>query len=166
MERNEGDVGEDADAYADGYITQEPSPLPSPSCLGNILPCRGSDPLWTIGKAEASRLCRVYEEEMGIMYPVLDLSELLHHVEVLYGERDGTQRPEEVASDDVHILRLVFACALTAEASGKSELAMRLFESVREVADNCVWGAPEINNIIFLTLVVSVHSVTFYSVDC
>ncbi|KAI9042097.1 putative C6 transcription factor [Aspergillus affinis] len=149
VERHEAD----GEADADGYVTQEPSPRPSPTAPDKSVNLRGGDALWMIGKTEALRLCRVYEEEMGIMYPVLDLSELLHQVEVLYSSRSGEQSTEALDSDDVHILRLVFACALTAEASGSSELAMRLFDSVREVADNCVWGAPAIKSIIFLTLV-------------
>ncbi|EAW14948.1 putative C6 transcription factor [Aspergillus clavatus NRRL 1] len=137
------------------------SPSPSPALDGPDVQARG-DPLWTIGKSEALRLCRVYEEEMGIMYPVLELGQLLAQVEALYGSMERCSWPRARrgpsgsgldGTDDVHILRLVFACALTAEASGRSELAMRLFESVRDVADNCVWGVPEISSIIFLTLV-------------
>lgn len=143
--------GDDEDA--DGDLTQEPSPMPSPPS-----PARDSvDPLWMVGKSEALRLCRVYEEEMGIMYPVLDVEELLGQVHVLYGDEgsDGS-----LEARDVHVLRIVLACALAAEASGGSELAVRLFESVRVVADDCVWGAPDIDHIIFLTLVVSyLHSI-------
>ncbi|GFG21235.1 uncharacterized transcriptional regulatory protein C530.05 [Aspergillus udagawae] len=133
------EVGEEGD---DGDVT----PPGDASPLGML-----KDPLWTISKAEAIRLCRVYEEEMGIMYPVLELEELLRQVEGLYGP--SPRLPLRSGDYDVHILRLVFACALTAEASGRSALAMRLFESVRDVADDCVWGAPEIDRIIFLTLV-------------
>lgn len=146
----------DGDDDADGDLTQEPSPMLSPPS-----PARDSvDPLRTIGKAEALRLCRVYEEEMGIMYPVLELEQLLQQVHVLYGhgaESDG----DSLEEGDVHILRLVLACALAAEASGGSELAVRLFESVRVVADNCVWGKPDVNRIIFLTLVVSYLYTTY-----
>ena len=159
VERNEG---------ADGTFTQEPSPMPSPS-PPDPRPEPASppgDPLYAIKKAEAVRLCHVYEEEMGIMYPVLDLQRLVDQVHLLYDhvmqQRQPMQLSEGVGLDDtdVHILRLVFACALTAEGSGRSERAIRLFDSVREVADNCVWGAPEIKNIIFLTLVVSIHLLT------
>lgn len=148
--------GDDEDA--DGDLTQEPSPMPSPPS-----PTRDSvDPLWTIGKSEALRLCRVYEEEMGIMYPVLEVEELLGQVNVLYG--DGGLEGGGLEEEDVHVLRIVLACALAAEASGGSELAVRLFESVRVVADDCVWGAPDINRIIFLTLVVSyVHPIVSIS---
>jgi hypothetical protein len=119
------------------------------------------DPLWALPKAEALRLCRVYEEEMGIMYPVLELSELLGQVDLLYSLMDRTldssiqsHGAHVLDQEDIYILRLVFACALTAEASGRSEQAISLFNSVREVQDSCVWGPPEIKSIIFLTLVV------------
>ncbi|KGO54532.1 Casein kinase II, regulatory subunit [Penicillium expansum] len=142
-------------------MTQEPSPLASPSAPNEKLETRQTlDPLWTLPKAEALRLCQVYEEEMGIMYPVLELSEILEQVHLLYGPMDRALGPTHqpnghngLAREDIHILRVVFACALTAEASGLSEQAIALFDSVREVQDNCVWGSPEIKNIIFLTLV-------------
>ncbi|GIK00845.1 hypothetical protein Aspvir_004874 [Aspergillus viridinutans] len=138
----DGDGDEAGEEGDDGDVT----PLGDGTPLGML-----KDPLWTISKAEAIRLCGVYEEEMGIMYPVLELEELLRQVEGLYGL--SPRLPLRSGDYDVYILRLVFACALTAEASGRSELAMRLFESVRDVADDCVWGAPEIDRIIVLTLV-------------
>ncbi|KAF4173842.1 hypothetical protein CNMCM8694_009299 [Aspergillus lentulus] len=142
----DGDGGEAADEGDDGDDGDITPPTRDATPLGVL-----SDPLWTISKAEAIRLCRVYEEEMGIMYPVLELAELLRQVESLYGL--SPRLPLRSGDYDVHILRLVFACALTAEASGRSELAIRLFESVRDVADDCVWGPPDIDRIILLTLV-------------
>lgn len=154
VERNE--AGEEGD------LTQEPSPLASPSAPNRGLDIRQAvDPLWALPKAEALRLCQVYEEEMGIMYPVLELTELLEQVHLLYGMMDHTLEPEvqingrnTLDREDIYILRLVFACALTAEASGRSDQAIALFDTVRDVQDNCVWGPPEIKSIIFLTLVV------------
>ena len=155
-------IVERGEAGDEGDMAQEPSPLASPSANHDINDARHTlDPLWALPKAEALRLCRVYEEEMGIMYPVLELPELLEQVELLYSPKDRTLgsslqpggRPE-LDREDVHILRLVFACALTAEGSGQSDQAISLFDSVREVQDNCVWGPPEIKSIIFLTLVV------------
>ncbi|KAJ5795353.1 transcriptional regulator family: Fungal Specific TF [Penicillium paradoxum] len=153
----------------EGDMTREPSPLASPSApMVEPEMRRTVDPLWSLSKTEALRLCRVYEEEMGIMYPILELPELLEHVHLLYGPTDRVVGPfvqhdghNGLAHEDVFILRIVFACALTAEASGRSEQAIALFDSVREVQDNCVWGPPEIQNIIFLTLV----SIFYFQTD-
>lgn len=154
VERNEGDM------------TREPSPLPTPPSAPTIGSCHVGDPLWSIGKTEALRLCHVYEEEMGAMYPVVELEQLLQNVHLLYGPVEGSSWPRapgqsqyggELDSDDANILRLVFACALTAEASGSSELAMSLFDSVRDAADNYVWAPPEIKGITLLALVVSFY---------
>ncbi|KAJ6185279.1 hypothetical protein N7519_006580 [Penicillium mononematosum] len=162
-------IVERAEAGDEGDMTQEPSPLASPSAANEGLETRQTlDPLWILPKAEALRLCQVYEEEMGVMYPVLELSELLDQVDLLYGQNDRVIEPtgqpdghNGLSREDVHILRVVFACALTAEASGRSEQAIALFDSVREVQDNCVWGPPEIKNIIFLTLV----SIFYFQMD-
>ncbi|KAJ5104295.1 hypothetical protein NUU61_001642 [Penicillium alfredii] len=64
--------------------------MASPSASHPMEPCQTVDPLWNLAKTEALRLCRVYEEEMGIMYPVLELSELLDQVHLLYGPMDRT----------------------------------------------------------------------------
>ncbi|KAL2802102.1 hypothetical protein BJX63DRAFT_134260 [Aspergillus granulosus] len=142
----------------EGDMTREPSPLPTPPSAG----APTGDPLWSIGKAEALRLCRVYEEEMGAMYPVVELEELLSNVHQLYGPGEVGYWPQApvpgqndggLDNDDINILRLVFACALTAEASGSSELAMSLFETVRDAADHYVWAAPDIKSITLLALV-------------
>ncbi|KAJ5165709.1 transcriptional regulator family: Fungal Specific TF [Penicillium coprophilum] len=162
-------IVERAEVGDEGDMTREPSPLASPSTLDEEPGARQTlDPLWVLSKAEALRLCRVYEEEMGIMYPILELSEISAQVHLLYGPVDRAlgpvRQPEEqhgLAREDVHILRVVFACALTAEASGRSEQAIALFDSVREIQDNCVWGPPDIKNIIFLTLV----SMFYFQID-
>ncbi|KAL4995455.1 hypothetical protein BDV10DRAFT_203072 [Aspergillus recurvatus] len=158
VERNEGD------------LTREPSPLPTPPSPGS---CHVGDPLWSISKTEALRLCRVYEEEMGAMYPVVELDQLLHNVQLLYGPTEAgswarapahPQGIAELDSDDIHILRLVFACALTAEASGSSELAMSLFATVRDAADHYVWAAPEIKSITLLALVIDEETLAWRTI--
>ncbi|KAJ5837176.1 transcriptional regulator family: Fungal Specific TF [Penicillium robsamsonii] len=154
-------IVERAEAGDEGDMTREPSPLASLSAPNEESGTRQTlDPLWVPPKVEALRLCRVYEEEMGIMYPILELSEILDQVHLLYGPMDRalgpTRKPDGhngLVCEDVHILRVVFACALTAEASGRSEQAIALFDSVREVQDNCVWGPSDIKSITFLTLV-------------
>lgn len=40
---------------------------------------RGRDVLLEFSKEEVVRLCRVYEEEMGMMYPVLDIEDIILH---------------------------------------------------------------------------------------
>ncbi|KAL2219690.1 putative C6 transcription factor [Thermoascus aurantiacus ATCC 26904] len=123
----------------EGDVTQEPSPMPSPSLSPQTFEYQQSiDPLWAISKEEALRLCRVYEEEMGIMYPILELEQTISHVNALYTHMrtPSLSRPSQNSSDaetpddeDIDILKLVFACALTAEESGHSELGMRIFNN-------------------------------------
>lgn len=151
----------------DGDLTQEPSPLSSPAPNQEYEPRSAVDPLWALPKSEALRLCQVYHFEMGIMYPVLEFTELQDQVNILYEMMNSpmdleTQINEHdtLEKEDVFILRLVFACALTAEASGRSEKAMAFFDSMREVQDDYVWGRPEIKSIMFLTLVVRLSKKT------
>lgn len=153
----------------DGDITQEPSPVPSPTSsaqgYGSQWPF---DPLLVIGKEEALRLCQVYEEEMGTMYPVIELVPTVNQVNALFDHLRQPPQPRASPGSglnslslddyDVDILKVVFACALTAESNGHSELGVALFNSVRDVVTNATLELPDIKIITLLILVVCWHS--------
>ncbi|KAK6594126.1 fungal specific transcription factor domain-containing protein, partial [Botrytis cinerea] len=70
----------------EGITTQDPTPVPSPPPIRpralpsiNMNGVRAPDPLRSVNREEMTRLCRVYEEEMGLMYPVVDIEELITH---------------------------------------------------------------------------------------
>ena len=136
-----------------------PRSLPLPD--GN--PAR--DPIWALSKAEMIRLCRVYEEEMGIMYPVIDIEQVIIHGTNLYtfveaARRNGLDN-REVGGKGINdegscVLKMVLACSTLTEGHGQSEIAYRLFESVREAADGILHGEViQVKNLPFLVLVVS-----------
>ena len=98
---------------------------------------------------------------MGIMYPVLELGSTISQVNTLYSHlgslsasRASPSNVHALTDDDINILKLVLACALTAEENGHSELGMRLFRSVRDAVTDVVWRQPDIERAILLTLVV------------
>lgn len=153
----------------EGTITQDPTPIASPSRiqpqpLVNTNDSPGRDPLWVFSKEEMTRLCRVYEEEMGMMYPVLNIEQIIIHGCNLYefihaAVRTGLSNPsvpgKGITDENSCLLKLVLACATLVEGSGQSEIAYRLFESVREVADRILHSeAIEIKSLPFLVLVV------------
>lgn len=74
----------------EGVGTQDPTPIASPPPiqhsphLSNLLENPSRDPLWIFSKEEMVRLCRVYEEEIGIMYPIVDIEQVICHGRNLY----------------------------------------------------------------------------------
>ncbi|KAK3060509.1 hypothetical protein LTR53_020087, partial [Teratosphaeriaceae sp. CCFEE 6253] len=63
-----------------GTATENPSPVGSPpKGRGQLLQSWSADkdPIWSIAQDEAIRLCHVYEDEMGLMYPVLDIGKVV-----------------------------------------------------------------------------------------
>lgn len=146
----------------DGEITREasPSPLHHRRGFDSVI-----DPMWTITHQEATRLHGVYEEEMGMMYPIVPREQVTAHINLLYsrsGDLFGARiestshrhHDTKLDPEDVIILKLIFACALAAEENGHSTLGMKLFHSTRDVINDCVWGAPSIKRICSLTLAV------------
>jgi hypothetical protein len=154
----------------DGTMTQDPTPMASPrirpavplvSPIGQPL----RDPIWVLSREEMIRLCRVYEEEMGIMYPVVDIEKVIIHGNNVYtfvesarqnsffnANSDGKGLTDLGSS----VLKMVLACALLTEGNGRSETAYSLFESVRDAADRILHGEVfEVKDLSFLVLVVS-----------
>ncbi|KAI9644547.1 hypothetical protein NHQ30_006568 [Ciborinia camelliae] len=155
----------------EGVLTQDPTPIPSPPpTRPRALPSismngsRAPDPLRSVNREEMIRLCRVYEEEMGLMYPVLDIEELIRHGITLFDFIDAAVR-NGLATSNSHqgindinscMLKTVMAISMIVEGSGQSDLAFRFFESVREHADNALHDeVVDVNSLPFLVLVVS-----------
>jgi hypothetical protein len=66
----------------EGMATQDATPIPSPPAIqpSPLLPGSPSrDPIWALSKGEMIRLCKVYEEEMGLMYPVVNIEQVIIH---------------------------------------------------------------------------------------
>lgn len=147
--------------------TQDATPIASPPAIQSSPLAPGSpsrDPIWALSKEEMIRLCKVYEEEMGLMYPVVNIEQVIIHGTNLYdfvsaalktGLANAT-RPQGINDEQSLVLKMVLACALTTESSGRSEIAYRLFESVREAADHKLHSEViEVKSLPFLALVVS-----------
>lgn len=134
------------------------------------------DPLWDFDKDEMVRLCRLHEEEVGVMYPVVNIETVIAHAKNLAtamenaakATRGGTPSvpaqsgwpdPEEMLNDEkTHQLKGVMCCALLVEEHGHSEKAAWLFESVRPVADRRLMSDPaDVATLPFLALVAGYH---------
>jgi len=154
----------------EGANTQDATPIASPPPArplalvdANGNPTR--DPILSFSKEEAIRLCRVYEEEMGIMYPVVNIEQMILHASNVYDFLGAAVRtgllcnssPQRNMNDEsTCTLKMILAAAAAVEGNGQSEVGNRLFESVREVADRILHSeAIQIKNLPFLAIVVS-----------
>lgn len=156
--------------------TQNPSPDESPSMrqIGAQLVQSihaDKDPIWSISQEEAIRLCNVYEDEMGLMYPILDIKKIIQYAQKLYRFMEAAHRSglmqqgmpgaDAIEDEDTNILKLVIATAMTTEAAGHSELGQRMFEYVQPAADNLLLGNVGIKGIRLLILTVCSDSLIY-----
>jgi hypothetical protein len=154
----------------EGAITQDATPIASPPparplALVDVDGNPTRDPILSFSKEEAIRLCRVYEEEMGIMYPVVNIEHMIVHASNVYdflgaAVRNGlltNSSPRRSMNDEsTCTLKMILATAAVVEGNGQSEVADRLFESVRETAERILHSeAIQIQNLPFLAIVVS-----------
>ncbi|XMA10198.1 hypothetical protein WAI453_002989 [Rhynchosporium graminicola] len=152
----------------EGAITTDATPMGSPGrresqVLAVDTGHPSKDPVWAISREEMVRLCRVYEEEMGLMYPVVNIEQIIIHGASLYdfgaaAVRSGIVHPlrpgQGLHDDQTLVLKMVLACATVVEGHGQSEIAHRLFESVREAADRVLHSEViEVKSLPFVVLV-------------
>ncbi|KAL9053448.1 MAG: hypothetical protein Q9162_004751 [Coniocarpon cinnabarinum] len=120
-------------------------------------------PFREISKDEALRLCNVYAEEMGLMYPILDIGRISQYATLVFTLGDAVERNASISltpetgdpavDADMEILKLVLANALVVETAGKSTLASRLFTSCSKRTDASLTEDVTLKNIQLMTLI-------------
>ncbi|KAL6820013.1 hypothetical protein V8C40DRAFT_281335 [Trichoderma camerunense] len=99
--------------------------------------------LWLIGRSEAVRLCDLYEREIGMIYPVVDMSEVKHNLHSLYSAYEAmnysprshistVEAPENVIDGDVQTLKLILAITLLAEGGGRHTMGEAMCKEVQQ----------------------------------
>ena len=149
----------------EGLVSRDRSRAASPLVAASPHPTK--DPLWLIDAAEVGRLCRIYEEEIGIMYPVVDIDRVQKHANGLYkfigaSLRSGFGQPNFPGSDafddeDTVVLKMILAITLTVEGGGRSDLGQRFFESAKPAVD-----LKLVTNTGMLSVVLLVLTATYY----
>lgn len=122
------------------------------------------DPIWSIHRDEAVRLCKVYEEEIGIMYPLVEISTITSQANLLYTFMEAATRTgfaqrglpgsDGLNDDSSVLLKLILATTLVVEGGGQSDIGQRLFLSVKPVIESKLWEPHDVKNIQLFTIVV------------
>lgn len=151
------------DDLTTAHVTPADSPPPH---LGPLIPTihPNKDPIWSIRREEAIRLCKVYEEEIGIMYPVVEITTVTNQANLLYtfmeaATRTGFAQRGLPGTDSLHddgtiLLKLILATTLVVEGGGQSELGQRLYLSVKPVIESKLWEPHDIRNVQLFAIVV------------
>lgn len=152
-------------ALDDGSMSRDRSRAASPV---TILPAHPSkDPLWLIDHSEVVRLCRFYEEEIGIMYPVVDIDKALKQANSLYkfigaSLRMGLGQPGLPGADtfddeETTVLKMILAITLVVEGHGRSDLGQRFFDAAKPATDRKLVTALDLTSVVLTVLTVRGH---------
>lgn len=125
------------------------------------------DPLWSIKRENVIRLCNLYENEIGSLYPMFDMEKVTEQANLLYNfmeaaTRTGFTNTEKPGADRLHDdqtidLKMILSIALLIEGDGHSELAAHIFNSVKPSIHEKLWGPASIHTALLITMAVSVH---------
>jgi len=153
----------------DGNGLHDETPLGTPPMKSAVLAAHPfKDPLWAITKEEALRLCVIYEDEIGIMYPMIDINWVMQIANTQYrtieesnsrnGASSNADTPGAAPDEDLNILKMVLALATVLEGSGQSEYGNRLYENVKHAADDTLHAEGVlIKDIPLIVLVATYH---------
>ncbi|PKY01877.1 fungal-specific transcription factor domain protein [Aspergillus campestris IBT 28561] len=154
-----------ADDLTTAHGTPAASPPPMTSFIPPIHPTK--DPIWAIKRDEALRLCRIYEEEIGIMYPLAEIEKVTQQASLLYTFMEAATRTgftkrgmlgsDGLQDDATNLLKMILATTLVVEGGGQSELGQRLFLSVKPVIESKLWGPLDIKTIQLFGMVATYH---------
>ncbi|KAI9727559.1 MAG: hypothetical protein M1828_006501 [Chrysothrix sp. TS-e1954] len=116
-------------------------------------------------KDEALRLCQIYEDEMGLMYPVVDFSKIKQYATLLFGLADSGMRRtlivqgkgDALEDPDLDLVRLVLAIALVCESSGHNDLATSLYDGTSYKRKDGFEGNIDIQRIQIMILAAMYH---------
>ncbi|KAK3384699.1 hypothetical protein B0T24DRAFT_508118, partial [Lasiosphaeria ovina] len=153
------------DGNDDGNFQPEQTPRTSPTFqLPPQSPAQTSPhPLWEYGRDEVIRLCRLYEEEVGVMYPVISIRNVIDHAINLTSSMESVRRngqipphgPDfDVSDPRTLLLIIIMCCALAVEEHGNSAKADRLYDVIQPIIDRQLMAEPaEVARLPFLALV-------------
>ncbi|KAM3446703.1 hypothetical protein MY3296_009409 [Beauveria thailandica] len=96
----------------------------------------GVDPILDYSKDEMLHLCQVHDDEIGIMYPVLNMgsvTEHARHIATQFGSLRQQPAAQLFTDDKTLELKMVMCCALVVQENGPSIKAQKLFDSMEPV---------------------------------
>lgn len=134
----------------DGDDMEPPPSNHVPTLMSGQLP----DPLLEFDKDEMVRLCRVHEEEIGIMYPVVNIQSVTAHVKNVSLYLKSQRLTEPLNDLQTLQLKIIMCCALVVEGHGYCEKAMRLFDSIESIINRKLMSDDvDVADLPFLALV-------------
>ena len=135
---------EDVSTMQGRQMTGPPTENVAPVITQPVNPVK--DPLWSLNQEEALRLCRLYQEEVGSMYPMLNIDKTLCKAKTMFHFLDSMKRVgllrEEIEQgdslddEDTLVLKMILATSLTIESGGHTDLGRSLFENVRRITNS------------------------------
>ncbi|KAL3480049.1 fungal-specific transcription factor domain-containing protein [Aspergillus californicus] len=151
----------------DDITTAHATPAASPPPLSRLPMHPQKDPIWSIKRDEALRLCRVYEEEIGIMYPLVEIEQVTHQVSLLYTFMEAAMRTgfmnqgrggtDGLEDDSTSLIKMILATTLVVEGGGRSDLGRKLYLSVKPVIESKIWDTLDVKTIQLLGLMATYH---------
>lgn len=135
-----------------------------------------SNPLLALSEMDALKLVDIYEDAVGMMYPVVDLKSIRRYIVDYYRRHqnesvDTLNAPQNgdeswwFSARDTEVLKIVLAIALISESHGRSDLGDVLAASVENTFASTRTQVPEVDMKELTILVLVVCTIHFRCID-
>jgi len=156
------------DAEDEGVMTQDATPMDSPppglALMHKPALHIDKDPIWAISKQEAISLIHLWQEEVGLMYPFLDINHVTRYTEMLFSFVEAAARSglmqgalpgaDAIEDEQTSILKVMLAIALILKGQGKDPLGEKLFNNVQKVIERTMSEPVDVKSINLLMMTV------------
>ena len=121
------------DASANSATSRHPSPNQGFTSLHP-----DTEPLASFTKDEGMRMCGVFDDEIGVFFPFIDMSRVVQYATLVLSLGEAVQKSGQTskgnsdipaADEDMDVLKLVLANATLVDSDGQNPFAKRLFDS-------------------------------------
>ena len=123
------------------------------------------DPVWEMSGATAIKLIKLFASGPGLMYPVVDIEDLITEATTLFATIENIRMNGRAGNDDIHIetllnhdltdLKLVLAISIVLEKKDADKLAERLLHSMQDDLWISTWQASTLKTLTHVILLVS-----------
>ncbi|KAK0641296.1 hypothetical protein B0T16DRAFT_336310 [Cercophora newfieldiana] len=130
----------------DATLHHEQMPHMTPIAQTTVQP--SEDPIWEFDRDEMLRLCGVYEEDIGLMYPNVKIDAVLEHLEKVTSWMEEVRRngldPNDTTllTSKSLLLRVILCSALAVEEHANSPRADRLYQFIEPVINRKLFSEP------------------------
>ena len=133
-------------------LSKVTSSQPSPASIA-------ADHMWNVSQDDAVMYTRQYEEESNLLYPIVDVRQVVTHIDLIYNDINASRKASQaqtLASEyQENVVRLIVGIGLLMEGSESSiQTAGQIFQTMEAIVSLRSLRPPSLESVTLSVLMV------------